>query len=119
MNRSPSTVPTTQRYRRDVTAFGVLSDIEYLAFLPHHAARFRILAQESGIAPGIKVVGVVDRRQVVALGIRGSRKLAEIGGHRLCIEDLDWTIVALALHEVPHVVERHRANFIVPRIPPA
>lgn len=72
----------------DETALPVQCDVGDLALLPHDTAAFRETAQEGGVAPRVQVIGVVDWRQVVPLEILGARELAELGGHRLEVEDL-------------------------------
>lgn len=95
-----------------MSAGSVQSDIGDAAFTADAAACLGIAAQESGIAARIDVIGVVHRRQVVALVILFARKFAEIGGHGLEVEDLDRAPVALLAQAVPNMVERHPVHLV-------
>jgi hypothetical protein len=99
-----------QRDAGHKAAFAIERDIGDPAFVPHHAAVFGKLAQESGIAARIEVIGIIDRRQIVALVILGPGKLAEIGGHGFKVEDLDRALVPALRHAVPDVVEADAAH---------
>lgn len=101
-----------QRDTGDETRLAVERDIGDPALLAHHAAALGEAAQEQGVAARIEVIGVVDRRQIVALEILGPRELAEIGRHGLEIEHLDRSLVAALVHAVPDMVEADPAHLV-------
>ena len=87
------------------TGFGVKRNVIDPAFLAHDAVFLGILAQEACIARGIDMIGVVHRRQVVAIVVLRAREPAEIGGHGFEVEGLDRAFVAALAHGVPDLVE--------------
>ncbi len=104
--------PAFERDRGDKAALAIQLYIIHPPFLPHDAALLGIFAQETGIGGCVDVIGVIDRRQIIARQIVGLGELAEVGRHRFGVEHLNRALVALRLLLMPDVVERKPGHLI-------